>query len=155
LKEHEYANSPAVVDWAKPYVEEKWKFTAMKVAKKDAAAGDEPAAPPAKDLSASAIRISFTTDEPLFPYREPASAEAAKELNAPSRTLRIFFLSDARFDGKFKDSPNAPWSGKVVWADELRNEQLAAILEQLKVPETAGPALQWLTEFSDDWKYEA
>src|SRR5579863_2451190 len=35
LKEHEYAFSPAVEAWAKPYVDGGWKFTALKVARED------------------------------------------------------------------------------------------------------------------------
>ncbi len=172
LKENGYSYSPAVAEWAKPYVEEKWKFTAMKVAKEDPPADktsetdaalkselekDLTANAPTSDsasVAASAIRISFTTDQPLFPYREPASTEAAAKLNAPPRTLRIFFLSDARYEGKFLDSPAKPWSGTVAWADKISDVRRLDLLRQLKLTDDPAPGKWWLTEFSDNWQYE-
>ena len=144
LRDNGYAFSPAVEAWAKPYVEKGWKITALKVAK----AADRKEA---KDVAASALRMSFQTDRPLFPYREPASAEPAKQLGASSRLLRIFFIAEARYQGELtKDEPwtgNAAWAGKVAEADRLR------LLELLKLPATTGPAAWWLTEFEDRWPY--
>ena len=71
LKDHGYAFSPEVEAWAKPYVEAGWKITALKVAK-DKDAADK------KNVAASALRMSFKTDRPLFPYREPDSKQSAK-----------------------------------------------------------------------------
>src|SRR5262249_48800274 len=51
LKDHDYAFSPAVAAWAKPYVEAGWKITALKVAKNQ----DEKEA---KSVAASALRLT-------------------------------------------------------------------------------------------------
>src|SRR5205085_4382760 len=64
LSDHGYTFSAEVKDWAKPYVEAGWKITALKVAKDKEAKDD-------KKVSASALRMTFKTDRPLFPYREP------------------------------------------------------------------------------------
>src|SRR6202011_301207 len=70
LKDHGYAFSPEVEAWAKPYVESGWKITALKVAKdKEGSAS--------RAVNAAALRMSFKTDRPLFPYREPDSKSAA------------------------------------------------------------------------------
>jgi hypothetical protein len=110
LKEHGYAFSPEVEAWAKPYVDRGWKFTALQVAKP--AADKNP-----KTVAAAALRISFKTDQPLFPYREPDPAKSAAALNAQSRLLHIYFIGDARFRGDL--AADTAWTGKVAWADKL------------------------------------
>src|SRR4051794_36893668 len=71
LKEHGYAYSPEIAAWAKPYVGAGWKMTALKVAKPADDKGG-------KTVAASALRLSFRTDRPLFPYREPDPTGPAK-----------------------------------------------------------------------------
>jgi hypothetical protein len=104
LTDHGYAFSPEVEAWAKPYVEGGWKITALKVAG-NRAAEDK------KTVRASALRLSFKTDRPVFPYREPDPTNAAKSLGAQKRLLRIYFVSEARYQGQFKDGA---WTGKVA-----------------------------------------
>jgi hypothetical protein len=146
LKDHEYAFSPAVEAWAKPYVEKGWKMTALKVAKKK----DETKH---KSVAAAALRLTFKADRPLFPYREPDPEGPAKALGAKKRLLRIYFVSDARYQGDL--TREVPWTGKVAWANQLQPEDRKKALELLKLPETTGPAQWWLTEFEDDWAYRA
>jgi hypothetical protein len=143
FKEHGYAFSPEVEAWAKPYVEAKWKFTALKIDKPRDAEG-------AAQVGTQALRLSFKTDRPLFPYREPNPEKDAEAVGAKHRLLRIYFVSDARYKGELKA---ANWTGQVAWAGELDAKQRAAVLEFLKLPPTTGPAEWWLTEFEDDWPY--
>ncbi|MGE3806441.1 MAG: DUF2330 domain-containing protein [Gemmataceae bacterium] len=145
LEKNGYAYSPAVQAWAQPYVDAGWKFTALKVAKAAEGKQDE-------KVAASALRISFKTDRPLFPYREPESASAAKELGINHRLLRIYFVGEARYQGEL--TREQPWTGKVAWADKLTADQRKRTLELLGLPETTGPAEWWLTEFEDPWPYE-
>jgi hypothetical protein len=144
LKDHGYAFSPEVEAWAKPYVEARWKFTALKVAKD----GQKQ-----ETVAASALRMSFKTDRPLFPYREPDPQSAAAALGARQRLLRIYFLAEARYRGEM--TPEQPWTGKVAWTDKLAAADRVKLLEQLKLPATTGPQDWWLTEFEDDWPYRA
>jgi hypothetical protein len=144
LKEHGYAFSPEIEAWAEPYVEAGWKITALKVAKEGSEAG--------KSVAASALRMSFKTDRPLFPYREPDSAAAAKALGAKNRLLRIYFLAEARYRGKLNEE--SPWTGTVAWSDKLSSQDRKKTLELLKLPESTGPAKFWLTEFEDEWPYQ-
>jgi hypothetical protein len=146
LKDHGYAYSPEVAAWAKPYVEQGWKITALKVAKdKDATE--------AKSVATAALRMSFKTDRPLFPYREPDPKESASALNAKHRLLRIFLLADARYQGEL--TKETPWTGAVAWANQLKAEERKNLLEKLNLQQTTGPADCWLTEFEDDWPYRA
>jgi hypothetical protein len=144
LKDHRYAYSPEVAAWAKPYVKDGWKITALKVAKdKDGKAN--------KDLAASSLRISFKTDRPLFPYREPDFKSAAETLGAKQRLLRIYFLAEARYQGEL--AKETPWASNVAWANKLAAADRKKLLEMLKLPANTGPAEFWLTEFEHDWPY--
>lgn len=146
LQENGFAFSPEVEAWAKPYVEQRWKFTALKVAKEKAEGESSP------DVAAAALRISFQTERPLFPYREPDSQKSAATLGASQRLLRIYFLGDARYDGEL--TKEQPWTGKVTWAGKLTGDSRKRALDLLKLPETTGPAEYWLTEFEDSWPYQ-
>jgi hypothetical protein len=146
LKEHGYAYSPQVEAWAKPYVEKGWKITALRVAKDKSGKADQ-------TVAAGALRLSFKTDVPLFPYREPDPATAAAALGAHNRLLRIYFIADARYQGEL--TRDQPWTGKVTWAGKLADEDRKKLLGMLKLPENTGPAQWWLTEFEDEWPYRA
>ena len=144
LKDNGYAYSLEIEAWAKPYVDEGWKITALKVAK-DKDAKD-------KAVTAGALRISFKTDRPLFPYREPDYKSAADALGARSRLLRIYFVAEARYDGEL--TKENPWTGKVAWSGKVNAADRKTVLDHLKLPENTGPADWWLTEFEDAWPYK-
>jgi hypothetical protein len=145
LQEHGYAFSPEVEAWAKPYVDAGWKITALKVA------GDE-AAPEQQRVAAAALRMTFKTDRPLFPYREPDTSQSAEALEARNRLLRIYFIADARYEGELTEE--VPWTGRVAWSDKITAEDRQKVLDLLKLPDTSGPADWWLTEFEDNWPYQ-
>lgn len=145
LKNNNYSYSPAVADWAKPYIEQKWFFTALKVAPK------EKAKQKISTLQSPALRISFTTEKPLFPYREPITTEANKSLEIDSRVLRVFFLADQRYAGKLADQ--TAWTGETMWSNKLSPAQVKQLMTELKLPLKDAPANAWLTEFVDHWEY--
>ena len=146
LKDHGYEFSPEVEAWVHPYIEQGWKITALKVAKEEGQQEE-------KQLGAAALRLSFKTDRPLFPYREPDPAKAATALNAKQRLLRIFFVADKRFQGEL--TKESPWTGSVAWSDKLPAEKREELLKHLALPEATGPSEFWLTEFEDFWPYKA
>src|SRR5205814_1249395 len=96
--------------WAKPYVTAGWKFTALKVAKRDGSRAD-------KNVAVPALRITFRTDQPLFPYREPDPKSFAAALGAKHRLLRIYFVAENRYQGVL--GTEAAWSAKAAWAGNL------------------------------------
>lgn len=144
LRENGFAFSPEVEAWAKPYVDAGWKITALKVAKAEEAKED-------KNVAAAALRLTFQTDQPLFPYREPDSHDATKALGASQRLLRIYFIGEARYQGDL--TKDVAWTGRVAWSGKLNSEDRRNALELLNLPENAGPAEWWLTEFEDNWPY--
>jgi hypothetical protein len=145
LKERGYNFSPEVQAWAKPYIDQGWKITALKVAPKEKKDDD-------KTVAAGSLRISFKTDRPLFPYREPDSTKDAASLGARHRLLRIYFIGEARYQGEL--TKENPWTGTVAFSNKLTTEDRKKLLEHLKLPEKTGPADWWLTEFEDNWPYK-
>jgi hypothetical protein len=133
LDQHGYAQRPELAAWLAPYVAARWKLTAFKVA---ADAGS-------KSAATSAVRMSFATDRPFFPYREPTDQREnlpASEVHA-TRLLRVFFLGGARVDGAIGERRD-PWPGRTLWSDRLDPARLGALPFPL-------PAGAWLTVFED------
>jgi len=150
LKANDFADSPEVAAWAKPYVEQKWKFTALKVAP-DATGTATPKS--VATVTAKALRITFATKTPLFPYREPDPSAQAKSLAMRSRLLRIYFVAEARYAGSLGAA--GAWSGRTAWSGPMTADSRAKLLSTLKLPESTGPAAFHLTEFEDRWAYES
>src|SRR5262249_15501999 len=146
LEEHGYSYSPELATWAQPYLEAGWKITALKVAK-DAADKDK------QTVSASALRLSFKTDRPLFPYREPDPSGPAEALGVKDRLLRIFFIAEGRYAGEL--TRDDPWTGKTAWAGKVHAADRKELLEALHLPPTTGTKEWYLTEFEDHWPYRA
>lgn len=144
LRDHGYAYTPEVAVWAQPYLEGRWYMTAMKIAK----TSDGHATP---GVAASALRITFRTDRPLFPYREPDSRKDAAQLDVKDRLLRIYLVAESRYEGRFPSGQT--WGEGARWSQPLKPEQKAQLLHLLGLPESVGPARFWLTEFDHHWPY--
>jgi len=131
-----FDSRPELAEWSRPYVEKGWMITAFKYATD------------ATNIDVSAVRLSFETDVPLFPYRVPTDQI---DPDAPRRNiLRAFVIGPGRAEGTLGDEAAArAWErGNVVYAHplEVNASFLAAVL-----PEgTAGGATNaWLTAFED------
>ena len=137
LKKHGYAEGPTLTDWLKPYVSLRWKMTAFKIA----------ADAPAQAISTSAVRMTFTTERPFYPYREPSDQRETVQANLPAapagRTLRVFFIGPGRFDGAIGEA-GAPWPGKPLWSNRYKRTMVPEKPWPFALPEGA-----WLTAFED------
>lgn len=107
-----FATTPALTAWLARYVSQKWQLTAFVVAT------DERDPRPQYELATRAVRMSFQTDRPFYPYREPgaeaAPATPSREPEGPgSRILRVHFLSTERHAATLA---GAPWSARVPFA---------------------------------------
>lgn len=123
LNENGYKSTPVLEEWMKDYVKRKWVLTAFKVI---------------DGRYLAPVCISFKTDVPVYPYKEPPT-----EKTSGGRLLRVFFLSDARYDGKLAGKP---WSATVPFSD--RSPQLADIPMPEPIP-AGSLANQRLTVFED------
>lgn len=132
LKEHGYPSSPALVEWYAPYVAAGWKITAFKFA----ADSTRP--------STAAVRMSFQTEQPFFPYREPATQRMTPRQD---RLLRVYVIAEGQMDGRL--GAKGEWPGKAVASKRLDTAELGELLKVAKLPAMAGGGARWLTQFED------
>ena len=140
LKKNGYSSDPELQSWLVPYIGAKWKITAFKISKDPNTGGL---------ATTKAVRMSFATERPFFPYREPEgkpTKEEEKKGGHESRRLRVLFVSDKRMEGKLGDQS---WHAAVKWSDQLNEIQRRQIATDSGVPEAEIPAAAWLTSFDD------
>ena len=90
--------------WLKPYIDKKWNITAFKLIKRTDGAV----------LTTRAIRLSFHTDQPFYPYSEPSDRQLANAASPVGRALRVAILSDQRMTGVLANQN--PWPGRLEYA---------------------------------------
>ncbi|MGL6074725.1 MAG: DUF2330 domain-containing protein [Fimbriiglobus sp.] len=143
LSKNGYEYNDAIKNWAKPYVEGRWFFTALKVSKGEMTGKTR--------VTADSLRLSFTTDKPVFPYREPDYTKSNAEVGARSRMLRIFFISDKRYTASYQNG--TPWPATIPWTGPVSASQRTELTKTLQIEDSPGPSQWWLTEFEDNWSY--
>ncbi len=135
-----YDARPALDPWFEAYTKGQWFITAFKIAADSPAAGGNTLA-----LTA-AVRISFPTERPFYPYREPADMQAV----TGQRQLRLFVLSDDRVSGTIGDGDGAKaWAARTEWSNKVPAERMAAVADKGKLPASVGTRVWHLTEFTD------
>jgi len=132
LRDHGYTASPELAEWFKPYLSKKWIITAFKISKGQSRA---------ERAVTSAVRMSFKTDQPFFPYREPATRDSIP------RALEVYFVSGERVDGRIGAA--GKWPGKTLWAKPLSDGSRKELLDRIKLPTKVAPTTAWLTRFLD------
>ncbi|MFO0606534.1 MAG: DUF2330 domain-containing protein [Polyangiales bacterium] len=103
LDEHRYATTPALTAWLAPYVARRWKITAFKIAAPDP---NDPQPP-----RTSPVRMTFSTDVPFYPYREPEDQRAP---GGGPRTLQVHVVSAERMEGALGE--RGAWPGRVTYS---------------------------------------
>ncbi len=135
LREHNYASRPELEAWVRVYTEQDWFLTAFRIS----AATDDQAAQTGQagqtgQAVARPVRITFQTDRPFYPYREPVAdvrvgaeesvSEAASQAEVSPlkhRLLRLFVLADQRMQGTIGESGLQP--ATTVWAGRLSQRE--------------------------------
>lgn len=138
LQEHGYDARPALTAWLEPYVKAGWVLTAFQIAKTDGTPNY---------FSTQAVRMSFATERPFFPYSEPPDQRQGENVFV-GRFLRVFVVASQRMQGEM-DDPKSPWSGKAVWAGPLGEDRRSALRDRLDGRAVPLPEGAWLTVFDD------
>lgn len=125
LKKNNYQTNPSINAWLAPYVSKGWKITAFKVDNKHENV----------IFDLTPVRLSFKTDKPYYPYREPASARAKGNF-ASSRALRIFYVGGERVAGDIGRVAANKWPAETQWASTLPKAE-QAVLRDNGIPQTA------------------
>ncbi len=128
LAEHGYQGGPELVAYLTPYVRDGWYLTAFRVA---------PPSGSARAMTMRAIRMTFATDVPIFPYAEPQVAGRVP------RPFRVSVVARQRMAGRLGD---APWGATVGFS--RRVPTLLTALRDI-VPTEARRGRLWLTTFDE------
>lgn len=144
LEEHEYAARPALLEWLEAYTQNDWYITAFRISK-SASSGPS-------GIAARPVRITFQTDRPFYPYREPEDARSEPSAETRSRLLRLYVLADQKMEGHLGESDMVP--AKTVWANRLPafdggNLNRLFPSENGTAPSVINSSTLYLTEFED------
>ncbi|HEX8550582.1 MAG TPA: DUF2330 domain-containing protein [Abditibacteriaceae bacterium] len=134
LKQNNFKTDASLRAWLRPYVARGWKLTAFKIRSGVHSAELEP------------VRLSFKTDKPYYPYREPASARAKGAFKA-GRTLKVYYLAQQSVAGGIGQS--AKWPGKMEFAAALPSTTRDDLVVGAGLKEAQIPKQARLTIFSD------
>lgn len=88
--------------------------------------------------------MSFKTDKPFYPYREPKTETLAERR---ARTLWVWFVGNQRMSATIGDGSATKWQAKMDWSNLLTAEQRQQIATNYKLPVEQIPVR--LTEFID------
>jgi hypothetical protein len=131
LSDHGYAANHDLDYWLDAYVAQRWKITAFKIAATN------------PEARTGAVKMSFVTPRPFFPYREPQSQRTfSAQLN---RTLHVFFLGPERITGTI--GSGTEWPAELRRSENLTSAMHAAIA---KATSLTLPASLRLTAY-EDW----
>ncbi|MCA9620058.1 MAG: DUF2330 domain-containing protein, partial [Myxococcales bacterium] len=139
LDDHGYHFRPELRDWLQAYLDRDYIITAFKIA------GDDP-----RKHATKALRMSFASERPFYPYREPSDQRTklaafyqGDPLGPPKRTLRVYLLAAGRWEGALE--------GGLAWPAEV--EYAAPPKKGLdlgpSLPAALLPAGAWLHAFVD------
>lgn len=97
LKANGYSSRPAMEDWLDFYAKKKWYFAALKLTRdKNSDA-----------VKTSAVRVSFPTDTPHYPYKMPSDTWPRGHV----RPLSLFFISRGPTAASYAGS-DTPWEAR-------------------------------------------
>lgn len=86
--------------WARKYIDKGYYLTAFRFLSQDG-----------NGFTTEAVQMTFKTDKPFYPYREPESVKPR-----PGRALRVYLLADEAMQGA---TANGPWSAEVTFSAEI------------------------------------
>ena len=146
LKANGYTWNKASEDWLKPYAAKKWKITAFKFINQNN-----------YSVTTDAIRMTFPSDRPFYPYSEPGAGSKDQKPNPFGRSLSVAVLSNARMSGVLADGhawpavlrfagPTTPQNDEAkIWTESQWLD-----LTKLNDPKYGFTLPKWLSFFRDD-----
>lgn len=128
LASHKYPSGPAIAAWLVPYVKRGAYVTAFKLA-----GGAGAAASPNPQ---TAVRMTFTTETPMFPYSEPTKGSP--------RPFRLSVIAPSKMAGAVDGKP---WKAAVGFAAPLSEDETHELLDG--VTPRSGHKSSFLTVFDE------
>lgn len=137
LKENEYEARKDLEEWVVPYVEKGWIITAFKY---DTSA---------QRTEVGTVRISFATENPVFPYRVPKDQFVDQQRG---NRLQVFVVGPGRAAGSLGPSPSTEaWiQGRLRFSMPISRGELNQLIRPaIPVDEIKTSEILWLTAWDD------
>lgn len=116
LKKHGHQLRPAMTPWFQHYTNRAWTFVAFKY---DGQKGPTPT---------KAVRVSFKTDRPHYPYKMPTDTFAKDH----HRIMRLFVVSKTPMKGTH--TSGKAWPTTAAWTSEVPEVSTMILEDQLGTP---------------------
>ena len=124
LKKNGFKPRPQMSEWLDYYNRKNWVFAALKYAAKKG-----------RETRTRAIRISFKTDKPHYPYKMPSDAFKP----GWTRPLKLYVISDTPIQAEFMDG-GSQWQGELQWSGPLPKEKVGTLATDLNLKSTDFPS---------------
>lgn len=118
LKDNGYNSRPAMEKWLDHYAEQQWYFAALKFVRE----------PGSSDPKTSAIRVSFQTRVPHYPYKMPEDTWPEGHI----RPVALYFVGPAKASAIYRDGKEK-WEAKTVWAGALPSAERTGLARELNL----------------------
>jgi hypothetical protein len=115
LKTNKFEVDARLTEWLDPYVSKGWAITAFRFA------------PVAPQFVTEPIRLSFKTDRPFYPYREPRDTRTGAQ-----RSLRVYFVSPERVEGQLE---NGAWGTRAEHSGPLHIRTVYDVAAGFELPQ--------------------
>lgn len=131
LKRHHYPVSSDTRDWLAPYVRRGFFLSVFQIVSEQQS----------ESAQAQAVRLTFRSDAPFYPYREPKHAQSV----GGGRSLRVFFVGENRMGARIEnEGRHENWSASTTYSAPLASRLLTG--QKLEAPTGS----LRLTAFEDD-----
>lgn len=104
LKANGYSSRPAMTEWLDHYAKINWHFAALKLIRARDAQGPR----------TKAVRVSFQTDVPFYPFKMPVDTWPEGHY----RPIRLYFIAEGVARGKYRGR-RSEWRAKIDWSAPL------------------------------------
>jgi len=118
LKDNGYQSRPAMEKWLDHYAKKQWYFAALKFVRE----------PESQEPKTTAIRVSFKTKVPHYPYKMPEDTWPAGHV----RPVALYFVGPGAATAVYRDGKEK-WEAEKVWSGALPDPERAGLAKELNL----------------------
>lgn len=134
LKMNGYSSRPAMTQWLDHYAKMTWYFAALKLIRTKGS--DTP--------TTKAIRVTFKTDVPFYPYKMPEDTWPSGQF----RPIQLYFVASGLARGKYRGS-SSNWEADIEWTEAMNEEKWRELAKNLGLLPKEIPFDATVTSFSN------
>ena len=132
LKANDYTNRPAMEPWLDYYAQMGWYFAALKFIRQ----------PESTKPETQALRVSFKTNEPFYPYKMPGDTWP----DGHFRPMSLYFVAAGVARASYRGT-NTDWEADIRWSGALPRRAAKELADAVDLKVTDIPAEATVTVF--------